>query len=569
MLLKRVNRERLGDRQWIHVPEFKAAIERLDEESFCCILLAVDPSEKAGWEQCARLQASNNNIPLVVLSDSPDIETFVRAIESGAQDHFVLGELSVDAIMRRIYFAVERQKWDTRRACLLTANPTWLAQETARATAIAQNAAPSTDDPNQDVAQLGDQLLLVEDDPAFLELVQTELQRDDTTSFRVHHVACLASAVEWLETNRCDCILLDLSLPDSDWFNTLAKIHPRAGISPIVALTWHDNTLEAIEGIRQGAQDYLVKSQLTHHTLFRAVRMAIARRNRIVRLAQPRLFRSPKNAAPDKAEERRIHSRYCLSKPIFTIPILPGGAPDLINRSEGSSVDLSEAGIGFEIASHNQLPSKQLVIGIEGDDGVTYFSSVEVRHTVPTERGIEVGAQFHRGKDNLFAEENLIPRLDAHSCHFQTSLLHEVLSQWTHLGILCPSLVDRVYVCPKCEALATFRTGCRACGSIYTVASRLIHHFACAHVGYVVDFEQNGEIVCPKCRARGLVVGADFEYVSGPYRCLSCDWSDTELETVGGCLRCSHRFPAHQSTEKELIGYHANRLDPLALIGAS
>ena len=71
------------------------------------------------------------------------------------------------------------------------------------------------------------------------------------------------------------------------------------------------------------------------------------------------------------------------------------------------------------------------------------------------------------------------------------------------------------------------------------------------------------EFACPKCRRR-LIVGADFEYTAGPLRCLDCEWTGTDLQHIAHCLRCGFRFPAAQAFVKDLVGYHARRLDALA-----
>ncbi len=44
----------------------------------------------------------------------------------------------------------------------------------------------------------------------------------------------------------------------------------------------------------------------------------------------------------------------------------------------------------------------------------------------------------------------------------------------------------------------------------------MIHHFACANVDFVDRFDQGNEIVCPKCRGRKMIIGADYEYLDGP-----------------------------------------------------
>jgi hypothetical protein len=88
-------------------------------------------------------------------------------------------------------------------------------------------------------------------------------------------------------------------------------------------------------------------------------------------------------------------------------------------------------------------------------------------------------------------------------------------------------------------------------------------------VGRVADFESEGGLVCPKCRQRHLIVASDFDYVMGPYSCGDCHWSNVKPEEVAQCLGCQFRFPAYQADTKELKGYRANRLDPLAYLAAS
>jgi hypothetical protein len=179
-----------------------------------------------------------------------------------------------------------------------------------------------------------------------------------------------------------------------------------------------------------------------------------------------------------------------------------------------------------------------------------------------------VGARFGGPAHEILRPENLTAVLDPRTMQFRTRYPQETLDNWVDLGILRRFVLDRVKLCPRCHSLPTFREGCRSCGSGRVVRERLIHHFACAHVGPVREFESEGELVCPKCRTRRLVVGVDYEYLQGPYHCLACQWTDTELEQVAHCLSCGFRFPGHQAFEQELVGYDANRLDVLALLAA-
>jgi hypothetical protein len=232
-------------------------------------------------------------------------------------------------------------------------------------------------------------------------------------------------------------------------------------------------------------------------------------------------------------------------------------------------VELSQGGLAFELPRHSELASKKFVVGVETPRGELAYAAVEIRGTRPTSAGVRVEAAWCEGAADLLRPQNLVPTLNRDTLRFETTLSPQLLEEWAAVGVLSAQLMDYVQVCPQCRSLPSFRRGCRHCGSARVQTSQLIHHFACAHVGHVHEFEQRGELVCPKCRGRDLIVGAEFDYVSGPFTCMDCQWSDSELEQIGQCLACDLRFPQHQAVEVEIIGYHVERLDPLALLQAS
>ena len=164
------------------------------------------------------------------------------------------------------------------------------------------------------------------------------------------------------------------------------------------------------------------------------------------------------------------------------------------------------------------------------------------------------------------ADGYIMPVFDPQTLKFGSGLPATVLRAWESDGSLRQVLLDRIQVCPQCRSLPTFRFGCSVCGSGCVTNDRMIHHFACAHVGPAADFDEDGELVCPKCRVRRLVVGADFEHLMGPYRCLDCDWSAAELEHVAHCLGCGYRFPANEAVIEDLVGFHAQPLGSLDVI---
>ncbi|MEM6503626.1 MAG: EAL domain-containing protein [Cyanobacteria bacterium P01_C01_bin.89] len=75
-----------------------------------------------------------------------------------------------------------------------------------------------------------------------------------------------------------DVVLLDLNLPDSQGLETLVQLQAAAPSLPTVILTNSKDDALAVEAIRHGAQDYLVKRQLQHSTLIRSICYAIERK---------------------------------------------------------------------------------------------------------------------------------------------------------------------------------------------------------------------------------------------------------------------------------------------------
>jgi sigma-B regulation protein RsbU (phosphoserine phosphatase) len=80
-------------------------------------------------------------------------------------------------------------------------------------------------------------------------------------------------------------VLLDLTLPDSIGLETFATLHAAAPEVPIIVLSGRDDEALAIKTLHEGAQDYLVKGQVSGQLLVRAMRYAIERKRTAEQLA--------------------------------------------------------------------------------------------------------------------------------------------------------------------------------------------------------------------------------------------------------------------------------------------
>jgi len=121
-------------------------------------------------------------------------------------------------------------------------------------------------------------ILLVEDNPGDVRLIQEFLCDAKMISFQVEVAERLSDGLKALSEGRFDVVLLDLSLPDSSGLETLAKVLSNTQHVAIIVLTGLSDEGLALEAMRKGAQDYLVKDHVDEHLLSRAIRYAIERK---------------------------------------------------------------------------------------------------------------------------------------------------------------------------------------------------------------------------------------------------------------------------------------------------
>ncbi|MFN6570236.1 hybrid sensor histidine kinase/response regulator [Dendronalium sp. ChiSLP03b] len=121
-------------------------------------------------------------------------------------------------------------------------------------------------------------ILLIEDNSAEARLLQELLKQAQSKEFSLVHVKRLQAALQELNQDTYDVILLDLTLPDSQGLSSLPRLINHAPSLPIVVLTNTNDEELAIEAVRQGAQDYLLKRQVNVDVLVRSVNYAIERK---------------------------------------------------------------------------------------------------------------------------------------------------------------------------------------------------------------------------------------------------------------------------------------------------
>jgi diguanylate cyclase (GGDEF)-like protein/PAS domain S-box-containing protein len=125
-------------------------------------------------------------------------------------------------------------------------------------------------------------VLLVEDNPGDARLLREMFDEQGSHGTELAVAPSMGEAEKYLAENTVDIILLDLGLPDVQGLEVIRRAHAAAPRVPLVVLTGLDDETLAAQALQEGAQDYLVKSQIdtygTTRGLVRALRYSIERK---------------------------------------------------------------------------------------------------------------------------------------------------------------------------------------------------------------------------------------------------------------------------------------------------
>ncbi|MEH1787160.1 MAG: PAS domain-containing protein [Nostoc sp.] len=120
-------------------------------------------------------------------------------------------------------------------------------------------------------------LLIVDDSPEDRELYRRYLLRDREYSYTILEATLGQQGLELWQQHQPDVVLLDYRLPDLDGLEFLVQLQllTQQPCLPVIVVTGQGNEAIAVKAIKAGAQDYLVKEQITPEGLQIAVNGAI------------------------------------------------------------------------------------------------------------------------------------------------------------------------------------------------------------------------------------------------------------------------------------------------------
>ncbi len=99
-------------------------------------------------------------------------------------------------------------------------------------------------------------ILIVDDEKDFVEMFSLRLTRQGE---RVSAAYSGQEALDLLKTTPIDVVILDIRMPGMDGIQTLKEIKATYPLVEVILLTGHGSTETAVEGMKAGAFDYLMK----------------------------------------------------------------------------------------------------------------------------------------------------------------------------------------------------------------------------------------------------------------------------------------------------------------------
>ena len=148
-------------------------------------------------------------------------------------------------------------------------------------------------------------VLIIDDSPVDRDLFRRMLRNQQGAhSFDCLEEAHARAGLDLVRRRRPDCVLLDLNLPDMDGLDLLRSILKDPDPCPVVVVTAYGTEEVAVEAMKSGATDYVVKGSLSAEGLCHVVENALEKRTLQRQVEQQRMALEDRNRELELALER-------------------------------------------------------------------------------------------------------------------------------------------------------------------------------------------------------------------------------------------------------------------------
>jgi len=130
-------------------------------------------------------------------------------------------------------------------------------------------------------------VLLVDDEVSFVETFSERLELRD---FEISKAFSGEEALEVLDENKnVEVVILDVKMPGMDGIETLAEIKRKNPLIEVMMLSGHADVASAIDGMKQGAFDYLMKPVDMDQIITKVTEAATKKRQHEEKIIQARI----------------------------------------------------------------------------------------------------------------------------------------------------------------------------------------------------------------------------------------------------------------------------------------
>jgi CheY-like chemotaxis protein len=230
------------------------------------------------------------------------------------------------------------------------------------------------------------------------------------------------------------------------------------------------------------------------------------------------------------------------TKSLFSLPVIDltgalGARADL----DGSKLSTAESDQVTRLVEgfHNRLAKLHDDVLLSDDIGDKLLG-----HIYLTGRGLK---PVYDAQEKGFVCYNAVLPSDVIEQEAKKLVQSEFLSQ---------SFFDRFPNCDRCQSSRfNVREECPDCHSPNIVEQAYLHHFVCAYQGPESDFRQGDDLVCPKCRQELSHFSIDYDKPGSVMVCSTCSHATSEPDVGLLCMDCEAHFDGDTVGAADVFSY--------------
>jgi PAS domain S-box-containing protein len=193
-------------------------------------------------------------------------------------------------------------------------------------------------------------ILIIDSSEGEALIVGEMLQSIGDNLYEIYHVINLKEAIDFLDKNKIDVVLVNLFLEDSFGIHTFNNLFKRFPDTPFIILTDVDDDLIGRNAVKKGAQDYLTKALIDKTTLSRTIAYSLERK---------------KTGEELRKSEEKYRELFMRSKDAI-----------YISTTNGEFVDINPSGLslfGYNLDDLQFLKVRDLYVNLEDRNELIYI----------------------------------------------------------------------------------------------------------------------------------------------------------------------------------------------------